>query len=290
MNINPEWEKLKDVPYLAPLCCIPGQYDCINVGPAPKFHMKINILVTINNADGLDAATLVFKTLRVGFPNNPVEVYLNGPTYWSAEHIKAVCTVAYSIGALVNPIPKTIHHRWIERLIDVANEPFYILDTDVVFWKEFPSGPPCDTAIWGEYVPRFRDPVSRALTVDRLHTALMYIDPERFKHVVKLRTRDVKFSETFTPLVNFIYPALIPFNSDYVFYDTMAAAYQAGLGARFTEQETECFTHLHCGTWVDQIGDRIKGLKDLHKAVYTDINAAKQLRELQQKFYNEHKP
>jgi len=41
MNINPEWEKLKDVPYLAPLCCIPGQYDCINVGPAPKFHMKI---------------------------------------------------------------------------------------------------------------------------------------------------------------------------------------------------------------------------------------------------------
>lgn len=252
--------------------------------------MKINILVTINGADGLDAATLVFKTLRVGFPNNPVTVYLNGVADWPVEHIKVVCSAAYSVGACVNPTLKTIHHRWIESLIDIADEPFYILDTDVVFWKEFPKGPPRDTAIWGEYVPRFHDPVSGAFTVDRLHTALMYIDSERFKHVVKLRARDIKFNETFTPLVNFIYPALIPFNVDYVFYDTMAAAYQAGLGARFTERETECFTHLHCATWVDQIGDRIKGLKDLHKAVYTDINAAKQLRELQQKFYNEHKP
>jgi len=98
----------------------------------------VHILATVRNVKLLHSALLVFKTLRQGFPNAGVHVYGNGLTQ---EPGQMVAEAARAVGASFNNIPKMTHGKWIETLVLDRTEPFWICDTDVVFFKEIERGP-----------------------------------------------------------------------------------------------------------------------------------------------------
>jgi len=239
--------------------------------------MNVKILATCRKLELLPAATLVFKTLRTGFPDAKVTVYINA----IPEAVEAIREAA--VGCTVVQV-ETIHHKWIESLVAMENEPFFICDTDMVFWNKFDQSNLIGSHIVGTLTPRFRDPFSRCLTMERLHTCLLYINPSLVRK--RIARWDLMCpNSVFTPKVNLFYPLVTPTPFGNTFYDTLALLYSAIGGTFFTADQIASFDHLHCGTWVDLIESSMPGMSGLHKSVFNDQNAAKGLRSMQNEFY-----
>jgi hypothetical protein len=237
----------------------------------------IYILSTCRKIELLRAATLVFDTLRIGFPDSQVHVWTNSPM---AEARKALEKCALRADCEIRHID-TIHHRWIEMLVGDNDEPFWICDTDVIFWNR------CD--LWnmqgkwlsGCLTPGFYDRFTRCKTMPRLHTSLLYIDPERLRLRLREWRQGIHFTE-FNPAVNLYYPLTLPPNT---FYDTCSLLYQAVGGSAFSPAQLACYEHLHCATWVDLIEPTYPGMKSLHESFFERPDLARGLRDVQSKFY-----
>ena len=239
--------------------------------------MNVKILATCRKLELLPAATLVFKTLRTGFPDAKVTVYINA----IPEAVEAIREAA--VGCTVIEV-ETIHHKWIESLVALENEPFFICDTDMVFWKKVDQSNLIGSHIVGTLTPRFRDPFSRCVTMERLHTCLLYINPSLVRK--RIARWDLMCpNSVFTPKANLFYPVVMPNPFGNTFYDTLALLYSAIGGTFFTADQIASFDHLHCGTWVDLIESSMPGMNGLHKSVFNDQNAAKGLRSMQNEFY-----
>lgn len=256
----------------------------------------VHILATCRKKELLDYTTLVFKTLRTGFPTFDVHVYLNTITEDSvsreveeivkAKALEAKCTVS---------IRNTIHHEWISELISCNNEPFIICDTDMVFWDKMEAVfnnlfQHYECTIAGRYIPSFVDEFSGCLTMPRIHTSLMYINPEMYRKKFQEYYKDVVRTR-FTPIKSLIYPSVIPLNGRPTFYDTTALLYQM-LGDngvyRFDPRDLDCYDHFNFGTISDIVLPRLSdgtswGL--LRELCLKDISQLKGCWKQQDKYY-----
>lgn len=236
----------------------------------------VHILATCRKPELTNAATLVFRTLRTGFPSAPVTVHLNG----EVENKGAIVDAAMKADATVLEHPPTIHHEWIKERLEQAKGPFWICDTDIVFWKSVeewnPAGPLCGAA-----TPEFKDDWSRCVTMPRLHTSLLRFDPDKL-HDKLTALRDKVRVTRFTPLADLISPLVLPAG---VFYDTCALLYEAVGGTPFTEAQLECYEHLNGATWVDELSESYPGLDKMHAEVYADVNKSRGSHRMMDKFY-----
>lgn len=241
--------------------------------------IPVNILVTCNDPDLIEGSLLVFDTLRVGFPDSPVKVHFNGNCASTYESIQKLVE-DYDWREFPNGL---LHHQWIEYLIETNNDPFFICDTDVIFWRRF-TLPPINRAISGRLIPKFYDKFTQSITMPRLHTSLMYIDPVAVRNYI-LTTKTVE--TRFNPIINLIHPIQMPSIHGGVFYDTCALLYQAIGGQPFTEQQLDTFDHLNAGTWVNELDARWPGLnlQQAHKQVYQNPMLAKGAWKLQNRWY-----
>ena len=139
----------------------------------------LHILVHCRKSEMIPAATLIFKTLRTGFPEAPVYLWCNDRLCGEdAIHAAARETDAQ----WVTPQCPLQHDHWIRYLIQTRRDPFWICDTDVVFWKRFEHAPdPACDALAGVRMPAFYEPWTRTRYRERLHPCLMRIAPEHFK-------------------------------------------------------------------------------------------------------------
>lgn len=209
--------------------------------------MNVFVLATCRKPELAAMTRLVFATLRVGFPTAAVTVFLNGPD------CEANCTdirsVAESAQCKVVAHEPTIHHKWIEKLTSSETEPFFILDTDVVFYEIFERFS-FTTALAGWRIPEWKDEFTKTITRARLHTSLLYIDP------VKVRDQVAKYQSRFpvtdfNPLANLFYPLCLPLKEEGHFYDTCGMLYHAIGGAAFTDEQLDCLFHFNFGTISD---------------------------------------
>jgi hypothetical protein len=218
--------------------------------------IKVFILATCRNRDLLPYTRLVFKTLRVGFPTAEVEVVLNGaldyhPLEDAADWVGHVSDAAGSVGCQVRSISEITHHEWVEGLIKIKEEPFWILDTDVAFFAPVEHWT-FEHPLAGALIPEFNDPFLKAVTRSRLHTSLMHIDP------VALRPSWANYllahpRTIYNPPANLVHPLYMPFNGRTYFYDTMSMMYHAFGGTPFTSQQKDCYMHFHFGTFSDLV-------------------------------------
>ena len=252
----------------------------------------VHILATVRKPELLKAALLVFRTLRVGFPTQPVFVWGNG---LDADSAAVLANVAAGRGAQFRNIPATSHDAWIEKCVSALNEPFWILDTDVVFFAPMEI---CKLgAFAGRYEPAFNEEFTDTIHVARLHTAVMWIDPaglrcEMRKWMAKIPApwRD---SAQFALLrQNFVPQA----TGGTLFYDTMAGCYQAfgeDHGWEFQERDNEAFEHIHCATYADEVVKQAPSLKHLqlvHDRVYANPAEGRGLAKAQAEYYASRKP
>lgn len=248
---------------------------------------SVNILVTVHSPEMLDAALLVFKTIRTGFPTANVNVWGNN---LSVENVHKVIDTG-NINWFTN-LQTTSHDAWVEKLILELNESFWICDTDVVLFDKVEDWFSNGVILAGRFNPAYREPWTNAKYIERLHTCLMYINP------IKVRNEMANWSKYFIPAnfhsaqVPFIRQNFIAFGLDIYLYDTMAGVCQLGIGTKFTPEQDSAFEHLHAGTYADKVSkdcEELKYLREAHKLIYKDFKLAKGLKQIQDKFYLKHK-
>ena len=225
---------------------------------------SVHILATCTNPDLIRATTLVFDTLRVGFPTTKVTVWLNR---MQPEHAKLILPLADKVGSEVLPCD-TAHPKWIAELIEREKEPFFICDTDVVFWKSFEQWDFSGNAMAGRYVPQFFDVWTKAVTRPRLHTSLLFLDPGLILKDLE-KNRSLHPNNAFAPWPPMIYPLMIPWWPKTYFHDVCCLLYQTIGGHRFTTSALDCYDHLQAGTISDEIGKAYPGLSAEH-AIFLD--------------------
>ena len=247
---------------------------------------QLHILATVRNPALLEAALLVFKTVRVGFPHALVEVRGNGLDPLAAD---AVETAASESGCDFHNDNRTSHDAWIEKLIYTKSDPFWVCDTDVVFFEPvehwFVNKPMVFQA--GRFEPEFSEEWTRSRHMARLHTALMYFNPAELR--LQIRTWMGQFPTLWhTAQMNLIRQQFVPQRGDSpMFYDTCAALYHAIGGTAFTPEQDAQFEHLHCATYVDLIGKNssLKDLAAIHQAVYAEPARARGIQAKQREYY-----
>jgi hypothetical protein len=215
--------------------------------------MNVFVLATCRNPELAPMTELVFKTIRTGFPTARITVSINGDCEKHCPNIKYVAELARCI---VVDEPETIHHRWIEDLIESEQEPFYVLDTDVIFYENFERFDFSGSTLAGYRIQEFQDEFTGAITRSRLHTSLLYLDPVRVR--AQLEKYESQFPVTpFNPLANPCYPLCLPFNGKGYFYDTCSMLYHAIGGTEFKpEHKNACF-HFHYGSLADLVLPRL---------------------------------
>lgn len=259
--------------------------------------MNVQILLTCRDAELLPAATLVFKTLRVGFPTANVTVTLNFQDGHALNYNSVAAAARSSIqdaGLTAIRIDQTIHHEWIKELLERESHPFFLCDTDMVFFDSFEKWTfPEDCAMAGRYVPQFKDKFTNCITRPRLHTSLLYMNP------VEIRKRVEKYfgqfpKTPFNPMPNLIYPCQFPMREGRIvrnlFHDTCCLLYQAIAGQHFTEPMLDCYAHLNFGTISDLIAPHYpeERWRESHFAIFENPELARGAWKAQQAFYEKH--
>jgi hypothetical protein len=237
----------------------------------------IHILVFCPKPKGLPAATLVFRTLRIGFPRGLVHLHMRSDISCRQEILDAAAPAGVGKVHLI-PDERVRHDEWLEKLIHRETEPFWICDTDVVFWNRFRHQPD-GSALAGVRVPSFCEPWTGTRYRERLHPCLMRIDPHAFR-VAHKRFLDRFPPEPFQPYMEPIcqqwQPERVNGRVIHHFYDTLAMAWHAFGGQEFTQEQIESFDHLNCATYADLIAPSLDfDILGAHKAIYQDHHLAR---------------
>lgn len=249
----------------------------------------LHILATVRKPELLDAALLVFKTLRTGFPDAPVRVWGNA---LPARIMTAVVRECARIGAQFDNLPATVHDAWIESLVEESQQPFWICDTDVVFFDRVPAPPP-GTALSGRFESACMEDWTQSLHAERLHTALLYFNPSLVRTAMRAYRAQVPAPWGESANFPFIRQHFIPTRgSGILCYDTCAGLWQAGIGTPFTEEQNDAYEHLHCATYADLIDRNLDAgkLRSMHDAVYQNPERARGLRRSQEPYYQARLP
>jgi hypothetical protein len=229
--------------------------------------LPVHILVTCRKPELAPFSELVFKTLRIGFPTSDIKVYFNRRT---------TLDIFPDLKELVGPLElwtssvDTIHHEWIKGLIESETEPFWICDTDIIFYDSFEDFR-TDEALAGFRTPEWQDDFAGAITRSRLHPSLMYINPTLVKQ--KLAAfRSVCPDSPFTPFCNPTDPLCLPLNGRMYFHDTMSLMYHAIGGHEFSDVEKDKYFHFFFGSIPDLVLPRLKDREKMAEARFAVMN------------------
>lgn len=249
----------------------------------------LNILCTLRNPKLWQATVYVFRSVRIGFPKAKIRVWGNGIDAGWFDFIKRN-TIH---GAEFRNFQYVSHDRWIENLILTQQTPFWICDTDVLFkakvedWFENDN----KTVFAGQLQETFKEPWTKSIYQERLHTAVMYINPSLLKAEMMRCMKCTVPEPWLTAEVPFVRQTFIPSRSGLVFYDTMCGVWQAGLGTPFEEWQNKSFEHLHGGTYSDKLSQQpeYKDLQMVHDRVFKGQMTAEEVTAIQKQFFINHK-
>lgn len=249
----------------------------------------VKILVSIPDAERIDACTLCFDTLRVGFPTADIEIHINN--IGSMKSRLDAKERAFKIPGKVSVqmLVRNEHHaEWIKRevLYSMAtSETLIILDADTIFWKsvedwEFPT----TTVLAGYFVPRIWNDFAKCISVPRIHTSMMWFpNPRALRSMIEkiypwanMPNGDYCPCDPFMPATRFI-------NSQPYFWDSCANLYQMlapGVLSHFTDEHLAAFDHINSASFYDVMSKRIdrpEGFKFVHNEL---VKTPEQLRNL----------
>lgn len=218
-----------------------------HLDPERQGHTDVRVFVITHcrDMDLLYGSTLVFGSLRKGFPTATITVFDNGSLPEARLEIRKL---AESVGAnfpyFDEPAP---HHDLIAGLAASTPGPAVFVDPDVVFWEqvehwEFPGN-----LAAGRLIPEFDDPYSGCLTAPRLHTSLLWIPDTQVLLAAVGRVQSLYFDfDALTPYTfrDRAHPNL------WRRFDTGASMYAAFKDDVyvFGERELEAYDHLFCGS------------------------------------------
>ncbi len=214
-------------------------------GPATTVY----VLTYCRNPETLYGSTLLFRTLRTGFPTAAVEVYDNASVPAAVEQIRDLCAAS---GCAFAPLPRAASHpAFIELMLTRTRaERAVFLDPDIVFWADcegirLPEG----ALFGGRHVPTFRDEYTRTVTLERLHSSFLV-----FERIDELRRRAAELIRRHIGFAPFAQTCL-HLGGRWYRFDTGASLYAAFRPAayHFGPAELERYDHLLLGAQIDRM-------------------------------------
>jgi|ERR1044071_4599937 hypothetical protein len=221
--------------------------------------MKVCILVSVTDPAYFDASTLVFDSLRVGFPTAEVEVWVN--PFYKVEETEAKARAAGC--QKVFRLSKEIHHgRFIADRVEEAEGPLVILDPDCYFLTSC-EGWKFETQLAGFYNPPMWNDWSGCRSVDRLHTSFLWFSdpPELRRRIRQIYPRAYEAKGEYAPCDPYM-PAVRFVRGEPIFWDTCANLYAMVGGTAFGPKHLACFGHLNSSSFLEQMAARLDNPKD----------------------------
>ena len=226
--------------------------------------------------------SLIFKTIRVGFPDAEIVIIDNA----SAFGVDDTRKLAESVGAKF--IPLSVERRHQEILADIvhsADVPTAIVDPDIVFWERADES---KCLIEGRLIPDFLDPYTGCHTHERLHTSFLKFRPE-LRDVIMDISADKFDWQPFAPVMLEI--------DGWHRWDTMAGLYASikHLAKPFNEDDLNKYDHLFCGSHLDLVVGKLKEWGDSFRASHEsartgDLEAMRGAWKFQDAFFKHFSP
>jgi len=246
-------------------------------------NVKVNILTFCKGQSSFYGNSLIFKTLRVGFPNAEIFVYDNASPHLFSEKIKVLseendCHFA-RLETEIN------HHAFIDTIIsnNKDNEDIVFLDPDLCFWENCENWR-FDSLLAGRLIPRFYDEFSGCITHPRVHTSFLWVPKP--KELLGEINKLIKFEyQPFQPYMYFL-------ENKWFRYDTLSSLYSV-FNERiktFNEKELNSYDHLFCGTHLDLVKDYLNDdgqLNDIHDKAKKDYKLIKGIWREQEKHFTD---
>jgi hypothetical protein len=240
------------------------------------------IITWCQDCDCLYGSTLVFSTLRIGFPDAKVIVVDNGS---KPELRKLVLEKAAAAGCETRVLTKSVPHgKLVETLILESEEPCVFVDSDIVFWESVQSWDFRPWLMAGRYIPAMQMGGQRM--TPRLHTSHLWIpDPA----ALRAKIREVHRSHP--GCANLFEYRADP--STCLYWDTASALYLA-LGQHalpFSEAQLDAYDHVFGGSDASYAHssnidpDVISHLKDWHARARDDYRTLRGVWREQEKVF-----
>ncbi len=236
--------------------------------------IKVFILTYCKNKKQLYGTTLIFQSIRVGFPHAIVTIIDNASVPSARKEIKRLATNTHcQYFQLEFEIP---HQTYLEDIL--INQPItgtvVNLDPDVILWKNCESWH-FDALLAGSFMPTHIDEWTQCIVHPRIHSSFYWIqDIGKFrKKVAYLKTT---YRDEFDPFRPFTFKE----GKHWHRFDTGGVLYSAIKNDchSFTKEEHGAFDHIFGGTHLNlfinsiQIPKTKRLLLDVHTLAKTDLS------------------
>jgi len=265
---------------------------------------RVKILLTIPDEKSYGPCTMVLDTIRVGYPDAFVEVYLNPNKARSMKNCDLLCDAAVRATKqdcrVAHLNDYTRHGEWIKRMVeahasDLGDQgPLIIVDGDVMFHKSCEGWEFGSALMAGYFVPEIWNDFAICRSYSRLHTShLWFTAPREMLRLVRLRV-PAPFEELgeHCPL-DIFNPCIKVVDGKPKFWDTTCVAYQLLGGFKFGPEHLDCYDHLNSASCREVMLQRLaphrgQALEYAHTVGYKDAALLKrELWAAQNSYYSE---
>ncbi|MBD2621129.1 hypothetical protein H6G48_05280 [Microcystis flos-aquae FACHB-1344] len=231
--------------------------------------INVYILTWCQQDENLYGTTLVFKTIRTGFPNAHIHVVDNASLLFARFRVQQL---AKENDAKFTQLEREVpHHYFMEQIMYEQDKGIAVfVDPDICFWTNVENWN-FSKLIAGRLIPKHRCEFSGCITHPRLHTSLLWInDMAALRDAIQ--TLQAQFFE-FSPFRPFMW------KSDNIWqrFDTAASLYSAlsSQTYKFTPKELDLYDHLFCGTHFNLVASQISPeyafkYKEMHTKIKSD--------------------
>lgn len=240
--------------------------------------MKTVVITAYGVEGNLRPATLVFDTLRVGFPSASVIYVWTGALPVPIE----VCNLCKIVGCKLITSPGSTNDIVAKWCVEQLKGEVVLCDADIVFWDNVEVYESGASVIAGRLIPKHKCEYTKLVTEERLHPSLFFIKDAQGLNALLPK------SYKFVPCNPFS-PIRLPVNGVDTFYDTLSILYHYLGGDSFQEPMLNCYDHLFCSSFVDEVSTKIPGLSETHKAIYDNPQLAKGMWKKQEEYFQRNK-
>lgn len=239
----------------------------------------VYIITRCTDLDLKASATLVFDSIRVGFPTWNIYCYYLGDFEEVEIEVKKKCK-KYNI-ILYELSLKKFNYEVISLLIDQSQNDFLVVDSDIVFWKNLEWYKPLKN-LAGRHIPRYYESFVKGFSEERLHTSLLYFS--NIPDLRKLIKESFDSKTDFTPY-NVFKPVVVKNNGTTLFYDSCSILYNAIGGEAFGKDVLECYDHLFCGSFHKEVAKDKPEMDKFFNSVFADHRQLRGIHRSQNKYW-----
>lgn len=213
--------------------------------------INVFILTFCRNLDLFYGTELIFRTLRVGFPNAKITICDNASIPEARAKIEFLSKENDCIFEKI-PQPGIQHHEFIENSIrkmafDKSLEgPLVFLDPDICLWRSCEDFA-FDGIIAGKVAGKFKDYLMDTITMPRIHTSFLWIPDAKtlWREIWKIKAKRFDF-EPFRPFAFFL-------DGTWYRYDTGGSLFAvlSEKVSEYTEKHFSHYDHIYAGSHLD---------------------------------------